>query len=92
MLGSGEVARAYQAAGTRVSAFVQFDMTAFVKKGTPERVGIVTDFVHPSLSGQSQTEDRQCAAALNSGGAVSFQSALGRRVSRHRLDRHAVRM
>lgn len=29
----------------------RFDMTAFVKSGTKPRVGIVTDFVSPEMSG-----------------------------------------
>lgn len=51
MLGSGDVARSYKASGASVRAMLQFDMTAWVKRGTRERVGIVNDFVSPELSG-----------------------------------------
>ncbi|EFP82385.1 uncharacterized protein PGTG_08341 [Puccinia graminis f. sp. tritici CRL 75-36-700-3] len=50
LLGSQEVARAYRQANRPVDGMVQFDMTAFVKKGTTPTVGLVTDFVDPSLT------------------------------------------
>jgi leucyl aminopeptidase len=50
LLGSQEVARAYRNNNRVVSGMVQFDMTAFVKKGTTPSVGLVTDFVDPSLT------------------------------------------
>ena len=31
-------------------AMLQMDMTAWVKKGTEERVGIIQDFVDPALT------------------------------------------
>jgi len=50
LLGSQEVARAYRHNNTPVSAMLQLDMTAFVKKGTVPTVGLVTDFVDPGLT------------------------------------------
>ncbi|PLW24546.1 hypothetical protein PCANC_02427 [Puccinia coronata f. sp. avenae] len=50
LLGSQEFARAYRNNNRVVSGMVQFDMTAFVKKGTTPSVGLVTDFVDPSLT------------------------------------------
>lgn len=40
LLGSQEVVRAYKERGANVKAMLQQDMTAFVKKGTEERVGL----------------------------------------------------
>lgn len=50
LLGSQAVADAYAARGTRVYAMLQMDMTAYVKQGTEERLGVVTDFVSPALT------------------------------------------
>ncbi|WAQ91565.1 hypothetical protein PtA15_14A449 [Puccinia triticina] len=50
LLGSQEVARAYRKDNRNISGMVQFDMTAFVKKGTKPTVGLVTDFVDPALT------------------------------------------
>ncbi|KAH9443684.1 hypothetical protein MJO28_014057 [Puccinia striiformis f. sp. tritici] len=50
LLGSQEVARNYRKNNRQVSGMVQFDMTAFVKKGTTPSIGLVTDFVDPSLT------------------------------------------
>jgi len=50
LLGSQAVARSYEAKGVNVLAMSQFDMTAWVKKGTVESVGIITDFVDSSLT------------------------------------------
>ena len=36
--------------GVRVNAVLQMDMTAFVKEGTRERIGLADDFVSPSLT------------------------------------------
>jgi len=41
------VAKHFQSEGVSVKAQIQFDMTAWVKKGTNEEVGIITDFVDP---------------------------------------------
>ncbi|KAH8834094.1 peptidase [Flagelloscypha sp. PMI_526] len=50
LLGSQAVAKDYEARGVNVIAMSQFDMTAWVKKGTKEVVGIINDFVDPSLT------------------------------------------
>ena len=50
LLGSQQVAKDYEARQTNVVAMSQFDMTAWVKKGTREEVGIITDFVDPALT------------------------------------------
>ncbi|PWN51217.1 Zn-dependent exopeptidase [Violaceomyces palustris] len=50
LLGSQEVAASYEQANTKVYAMLQQDMTAFVKAGTEEVVGIVGDFVDASLA------------------------------------------
>ncbi|KAJ6516043.1 peptidase [Mycena sanguinolenta] len=49
LLGSQAVAQAYEGR-VNVLAMSQFDMTAWVKKGTREEVGIITDFVDPALT------------------------------------------
>ncbi|KAH7089394.1 peptidase [Auriculariales sp. MPI-PUGE-AT-0066] len=50
LLGSQAVAQEYQKSGVPVYAQIQFDMTAWVKKGTREEVGIMNDFVNPDLT------------------------------------------
>ncbi|KAI0092790.1 peptidase [Irpex rosettiformis] len=50
LLGSQAVVKAYAARGAHVYAESQFDMTAWVKAGTREEVGIITDFVDESLT------------------------------------------
>ncbi|KAI9067560.1 peptidase [Trametes sanguinea] len=50
LLGSQAVARAYEDRGVNVVAMSQYDMTAWVKRGTREEVGIITDFVDPDLT------------------------------------------
>ena len=50
LLGSQAIAKEYEAEGVVVKAMVQMDMTAWVKKGTEEVVGIITDYVDPALS------------------------------------------
>jgi len=50
LLGSAAVAQAYEAASANVYAMSQFDMTAWVKQGTREEVGVITDYVDPSLT------------------------------------------
>ncbi|KZV69148.1 peptidase [Peniophora sp. CONT] len=50
LLGSQAVARDYEARKVPVIAMSQFDMTAWVKSGTREEVGIITDFVDESLT------------------------------------------
>lgn len=50
LLGSRAVAAHYERAHRPVRAMLQMDMTAFVKRGTPERIGVVTDYVSPALT------------------------------------------
>ncbi|KAG6880282.1 hypothetical protein C0992_000059 [Termitomyces sp. T32_za158] len=45
LLGSQAVAQDYERRSVNVLAMSQFDMTAWVKRGAPEEVGIITDFV-----------------------------------------------
>ncbi len=50
LLGSQAVAQAYERKNTKVHAMLQQDMTAFVKSGTTETVGLVSDFVSTPLT------------------------------------------
>ncbi|SPO21301.1 related to bacterial leucyl aminopeptidase precursor [Ustilago trichophora] len=50
LLGSQAVAQAYERKATPVHAMLQQDMTAFVKSGTTETVGLVSDFVSTPLT------------------------------------------
>jgi len=50
LLGSQAVVSEYLSQGAKVKAQLQFDMTAYVKKGTTERIGLITDFVDPTLT------------------------------------------
>jgi len=50
LLGSQAVAKDYQARGVKVVAMSQFDMTAWVKKGTREEVGVITDYTDNKLT------------------------------------------
>ncbi|KAF8639864.1 hypothetical protein AX17_001119 [Amanita inopinata Kibby_2008] len=50
LLGSQAVAKDYAARSVHVIAMSQFDMTAWVKRGTREEVGIITDFTDASLT------------------------------------------
>ncbi|KAG8878908.1 Leucine aminopeptidase 1, partial [Tulasnella sp. 332] len=50
LLGSQAVARDFAARGVKVKAQTQYDMTAYVKKGTREEIGIITDYVDPSVT------------------------------------------
>ncbi|KAL2121150.1 hypothetical protein VTJ04DRAFT_5177 [Mycothermus thermophilus] len=54
LLGSQAVFSAYERAGRDVKAMLQQDMTGFVKRtleaGEPESVGVIVDFVDPSLT------------------------------------------
>ncbi|KAG8867928.1 Leucine aminopeptidase 1, partial [Serendipita sp. 405] len=49
LLGSQAVAAEYKRQNATVLAQIQFDMTAFVKKGTREEVGVITDFVDSNV-------------------------------------------
>ncbi|KAJ4472299.1 peptidase [Lentinula aciculospora] len=50
LLGSQAVAQEYAASSVNVIAMSQFDMTAWVKRGTREEVGIIIDYVDPDLT------------------------------------------
>ncbi|KAF9469071.1 hypothetical protein BDZ94DRAFT_1153202 [Collybia nuda] len=50
LLGSQAVAKDYEARSVNVIAMSQFDMTAWVKRGTREEVGIITDFTDAALT------------------------------------------
>ncbi|TKY90920.1 hypothetical protein EX895_000918 [Sporisorium graminicola] len=50
LLGSQAVAQSYERKATKVHAMLQQDMTAFVKAGTQETVGLVADFVSTPLT------------------------------------------
>jgi len=49
LLGSQAVAKEYRAKNVPVLAQIQFDMTAYVRPGTDETVGVITDFVDPGV-------------------------------------------
>ena len=49
-MGSRAVAEDYKAHGVKVVAVSHFDMTAWVKKGTREEVGVVIDFTNDKLT------------------------------------------
>ncbi|CDS00794.1 hypothetical protein, partial [Sporisorium scitamineum] len=50
LLGSQAVAQSYERKATKIHAMLQQDMTAFVKSGTTETVGLVADFVSTPLT------------------------------------------
>jgi len=50
LLGSQAVAQHYEAQGLKVYAMSQYDMTAWVKRGMPEEVGVIVDYVDPTLT------------------------------------------
>ena len=50
LLGSQAVAKHYSEHGANIKAQIQFDMTAWVQRGSREEVGIITDFVDPNLT------------------------------------------
>ncbi|PCH41436.1 Zn-dependent exopeptidase [Wolfiporia cocos MD-104 SS10] len=50
LLGSQAIAQDYERRGANVVAMSQYDMTAWVKKGTREEVGIIVDFTDPELT------------------------------------------
>ena len=49
-MGSKAVVDDYKARGVNVVAVSHFNMTAWVKKGTREEVGVVTDFTNSKLT------------------------------------------
>ncbi|KAH9853778.1 peptidase [Lenzites betulinus] len=50
LLGSQAIAQAYEGRDLNIIAMSQYDMTAWVKRGTQPQVGIITDFVDPDLT------------------------------------------
>ncbi|KZT62398.1 Zn-dependent exopeptidase [Calocera cornea HHB12733] len=50
LLGSQAVASTYAQRGINIHSMIQLDMTAWVKKGTREEIGIVTDYVDADLT------------------------------------------
>ncbi|KAG1728093.1 hypothetical protein EDB19DRAFT_168915 [Suillus lakei] len=50
LLGSQAVAQHYESQGSKVYAMSQYDMTAWVKRGTPEEVGVIVDYVDSTLT------------------------------------------
>jgi len=50
LLGSQAIAKSYEDKGVKVLAMLQMDMTAWVKTGTVESVGVIQDFVDPGLT------------------------------------------
>ncbi|OBZ76197.1 Leucine aminopeptidase 1 [Grifola frondosa] len=50
LLGSQAVAKDYESRSVNVLAMSQYDMTAWVKRGTREEVGIITDYVDSDLT------------------------------------------
>ncbi|EPT03561.1 hypothetical protein FOMPIDRAFT_1115220 [Fomitopsis schrenkii] len=50
LLGSQAIAQDYERHGVNVAAMSQYDMTAWVKKGTREEVGIIVDYVDSDLT------------------------------------------
>jgi len=90
LLGSQAVAESYSQRGVNIHSMVQFDMTAWVKKGTREEIGIVTDYVDADLTEFIRTlvdtycdipyVDTQCGYACSdhaSWGKVGYRSAFG---------------
>lgn len=66
LLGSQAVAKSYEDEGKKVLAMLQMDMTAWVKAGTEERVGIIQDFVDPALTEFIETlVEEYCESALS---------------------------
>jgi len=50
LLGSQAIAKSYKAAGTQVKAMMQLDMTAYVKPGSTEVIGLMPDYVDAGLN------------------------------------------
>ncbi|KAH8677922.1 hypothetical protein BX600DRAFT_506916 [Xylariales sp. PMI_506] len=50
LLGSQAIFQSYAAAGRDVKAMLQQDMTGYVKPGTEERMGVITDYVDSGLT------------------------------------------
>ncbi|KAF5383810.1 hypothetical protein D9615_003819 [Tricholomella constricta] len=50
LLGSQAIAKSYKSAGTQVKAMLQLDMTAYVKPGSTEVIGLIPDYVDAGLT------------------------------------------
>ncbi|KIJ59236.1 hypothetical protein HYDPIDRAFT_162704 [Hydnomerulius pinastri MD-312] len=50
LLGSQAIAQSYEAQGLEVYAMSQYDMTAWVKQGTREEIGVIVDYVDNTLT------------------------------------------
>jgi len=50
LLGSGAIAKAYKAAGTQIKGMLNMDMTAYVKPGTTEAIGMMPDYTQSALT------------------------------------------
>ncbi|EJT97604.1 Zn-dependent exopeptidase [Dacryopinax primogenitus] len=50
LLGSQAVAQSYAERNVNIQSMIQFDMTAWVKRGTREEIGIITDYVDADLA------------------------------------------
>jgi leucyl aminopeptidase len=50
LLGSNAIATSYKSAGKSVKAMLQFDMTGYVKPGSTEVIGLITDNVDTGLN------------------------------------------
>jgi len=50
LLGSQAIANSYANQGVVVYAMIQFDMTGFVRQGTQQTIGLVTDFTSPEVT------------------------------------------
>ncbi|EJT97610.1 peptidase [Dacryopinax primogenitus] len=90
LLGSQAVAQSYAQENVNIHSMVQFDMTAWVKRGTREEIGIVTDYVDADLTEFIRTlvntycgipyVDTQCGYACSdhaSWGKAGYRSAFG---------------
>ncbi|KAG5642918.1 hypothetical protein DXG03_001889 [Asterophora parasitica] len=50
LLGSQAIAKSYKSAGTQVKAMIELDMTAYVKPGTKEVIGLMPDYTDAGLT------------------------------------------
>ncbi|KAF5383645.1 hypothetical protein D9615_003820 [Tricholomella constricta] len=50
LLGSQAIAKSYKSAGTQVKAMMELDMTAYVRPGTTEVIGLMPDYVDAGLN------------------------------------------
>lgn len=61
LLGSGEVSKAYIEAGKDIRSVYHMDVVAFHKKGTEERIGVISDNVDEDLTNLMRRLVRQFA-------------------------------